>query len=280
MLEILLVVIIGAAIIYALKDLILGLIGIAAIVAAVVFLGPPILTFILQLLALVLPFLPYLIGGILVLVGGILVLALVGYISNRIKYGSRIAELNSLGIVDQSYFSKDTNALQQMGKAQATADGYIISSKFYSNLTWRIGQTHILSQDGISDYCCRCASNFQANYLSPLLTYLCEKEVLFLFPLRNNAYCYLSRTFVEKCEDLFDKEGAATHQELVHIFELSPVTTALRQESNNLVAFILEYLLSSGKAEKIWLSDSGEDLYVSKNSKSDSKLVRHEISLD
>lgn len=288
----LVLIIVGIILFIALLPYIVAIAIIAGVIALIIFLVPKIWAFckpflvsviwpflrsvpsyIFLLLKWIFPFLPYILGGILVLSLGV-------YISNRIKYGAKIAELNRRGIEISSYFGTDAEALVRIGEAKATADGYIISSKFYRSMTGGISQAKILSQDEIRDYCLRYANKFQVLYLQPLLAYLYQQKACFPFPGENNAHSYLSQGFVRECTDLFEKEGAATRKDLIRVFENSPVTDALRQEGSGLATFILDYLVLSGQAEKIKLSNSGENLYVTKNLQSGSKLVRREISID
>lgn len=224
-------------IIYALKGLMFALIGLAVIIAAVVFLGPPIWNFLKPFLisalsaiwsflksvpSFVLPFLKWVIPFLPYVLGAILVLALVVYIYNRIRYGAKIAELNRLGIESQSYFAEDVDALKKIGAAEVTEDGHIISRIFCRHVTSELQRRKVLHEDDIQNCCFSCAPRFQAMYLLPLLSYLGQQEVLFPFPDVDNPHSYLSQPFVKKCEELFEKEGAATRRELINICENFP----------------------------------------------------------
>lgn len=249
----------------ALKDIILGILGIGIIIAAVIFLGPLVLAWLPLLLVIFVA---------LVVLGGMITLL------ERWKYRSKLKELNKHGMDKITVSSDAWQKPEELGLVEIIPAGYVVSVAFYKKVMNQIGRTSTLTRDGFERYCVKCAKQFQIVYIGPFLEFLQKKNLLLPFSLSDGETYYLSKPFVTDCKNLFLKEGAATEEEFTQVCADADIAHELRQENRRLAAYILKHMLSCGEIQKVELSDLGDSLYVAKNQSRDSKMTRREISLD
>lgn len=260
------------AIFDALKDVILGILGIGIIVAAIVFLGPVILS----ALPVLLSFLPW----IFAILAGLFILGCIISLFEKAKYRSQLEWLRKRGIDKISASSEEWSRPKELGFVETTSSGYVISTSFYKKVVEKIGRKSALTQNEVSICCAQSAPQFQIIYFVPLFDFLCAKNSLVPFTASKGETLYLSEPFVKKCEKLFLNEGAATQNEFALICKNSFATQEFQQKSQELAASILRHMLSSGEVQEIDLPDLGEKLYVATKQQSNSKMTRREINLN
>lgn len=256
----------------ALGEIILGIIGIAIIIAAIVFLGP----IILRLLSHLPKFLPW----ILIILAGLFVLGCIITLAEKLRYRAQLERLDQLGIDKIGSAPETWKKKSELGLVETTSSGYVISISFYKKVINHIGRTSTLTMCEFEQHCVTCASQFQVSFAPPLLEFLQKKELLFQFSLSNGETCLLSKSIMERCEDLFLKEGAATEDEFVQICERTGLLDEFPQDGRRFVAFFFAHMLSCGKVQKVELNDLGDCLYVAKTQRQNSNMVRREISID
>ena len=249
----------------ALKNLILGILGVAIIIAAVVFLGP-----------IALGALPV----ILVILAALFLLGCIMSIWTRLKYGPQLRKLDQSGIVKLTNSPEDWEEADRLGLVKVTGSGYVVSNRFCKNVTKKADRKRVVTMDTFGECCQRVAPAFQPNCAAPLLEYMVDQGIL--VPLRNykGQPQYLSQGIVKKCERLLEAEGAATESEFSTICKSAHICFGFRVEPELIAAVVLKHLEGQGAVHKVRLTDLNEDLFVSNTVKSDSKMVRREISMD
>lgn len=279
MLEILILVVVicvvigvAKAIFSALKEVLLGILGIGIIIAAIVFLGPVILS--------VLPLLLSLLPWIFAILVGLFILGCIISLFEKAKYLPQLEWLRKRGIDKISAASEDWSRPSELGLVETTSNGYVVSTPFYRKVVGKIGRESALTRNEVARYCSQSAAQFQLIYLDPLLDFLCAKNALVPFTTSKGEILYLSESFLKECKNLFLNEGAATQDEFAQICKNSFVMQEFQQEIEGLAAFILELMLSSEEVQEIYLPDLGEQLYVATKQQSNSKMTRREINLD
>ena len=260
----------------AIGDIILGLIGIAAIVAAVIFLGPPVLSLLGTLIGL----LPVVLPWVVIIFIGLFILGLLIQIVNKIRYGAQMKTLNQRGMDTFSGPIENWNELRKIHQVDFTTSGHLISVAFLKKLTVKLSSVTNLPRSQLISYCQQCAPQFQTVFITPLINYLWAQQLLLPLSLGSGETSYLTQPFVDRCEKLFLSEGAATKKEFAEICASSPATGELRKDSGALAGAILERMLNAGTVEKVHLEELGNDLYVSKKRSIPMKMVCREISLD
>lgn len=256
-------------IVRALLPVILGVIIIAVVAAVIISFGPMILSLILSLLPILLVIL-----AVLFLLGCVITLV------EKCRYRSQLKKLNQFGILKLESAPADWKKLNNLGWVEIIPSGYVISIKFYKDILKHIEPVSTLTLSQFEQYCLSCAKQFQLIFVAPVLDFLQRKEFIFKFQLNNGELCLLTRAIMNKFEDLFSREGAATKNEFIQICEHSGLLYQLPQNGQGFVPFFLKYMIAHDKIQKVELSELGEYLYVSKNPCKDSKLIRREISLD
>lgn len=260
------------AVIDALGKIILGIIGIALIIAAIVFLGPPLLK--------LLSFFPKLLPWILVILAVLIVLGSIATFLEKRHYRAELKRLDELGIDSAGSVSNDWEKMKRSGLIEVTSSGYAVSISFYKRVIKRIGQTTILSIAEFKEHCSSCAIRFQESLTTPLLKFLYEKSLLFQFSLSNGQVYILSKSFMDRCESLFLTTGAATECEFEQICNQANLLCKFPLESRNFARFFLNYLISCNKIYTVDLDGSNDRLYIAKKQQQDSSFVRREITLD
>ena len=256
----------------AVGEIILGIIGIALIIAAIVFLGPIILG--------LLPHLLKLIPWILLILAVLFVLGCIFALVEKRRYRSHMKRLDQLGIDQMDDATEDWKRMDDLGMVETTASGYVVSISFYKNVIKHIGQEPVLTMDEFKQHCAACASQFQVSLVTPFLEFLQKKKLLYQFHLSSGEVRILSKAMMKQCADLFLKEGAATEDQFARICENAGLFHEFPKDGQRLVCLYLDEMVSCGKFEKVQLNKAGVYLYKSKEQRPDSNLVRREISLD
>ena len=267
----------------AFKEVILGILGLAIIIAAVVFLGPIILSALPVLWGGLVSLVPIILSAlpvILLVLAALFILGCIGSFIEKQKYRSQLKWLEKRGIENISASQVDWSKPAELGYVETTAAGYVISTAFCKRIINKIGRTGTLTQSAFGEYCTQSADQFQMQYIYPLLMFMQKKGMLFPFSTSSSETYYLSEPFVSDCKKLLLTEGAATKDEFTQLCRTSDVTRELHKESNALAIFILNLMLSQSEVEEIELSESGDQLYVAKNQTASSKMTRREVSLD
>lgn len=249
----------------AFKDIILGILGIVIIIAAIAFLGP-----------LVLAALPL----ILMVLVALFILGCIISFWTKLKYGSQLRGLDRIGIAKISGSSDDWKQPKDLGFVVITSSGYVISNRFRKCVTEKTDQRKIVTVDTFRECCLQVAPSFQPDNTAPLLRYMESQN--FLVPLQEyrQEKRYLSHGIVYNCARLLETEGAATKAEFSAICKASPVCSNIPVNPEIIASTILNYMVTQGDAHKVELSDLNENLFVSNKAKSNSKMVRREISMD
>ena len=260
------------AVLNAVGEVILGIVGIAVIVAAIVFLGP--------ILLKLLSYLPKLIPWILIILAALIVLGCAVTLVEKRRYRPQLDRLDHLGIDRMDSALEDWKKMSELGLVETTSTGYAISISFYKRVISKIGQAPTLTVEEFEQDCATCADCFQAAFSSPLLEFLQRKALLFEFPLYNGETILVSKPFMKSCEDLFLKEGAATEDEFAQMCGRAGLLRVFPQDGRQFVSFFLAHMLSCGKVKKVALDELGDFLYVAENQRQDSNMVRREINLD
>lgn len=260
----------------ALKDIILGILGIGIIVAAVVFLGPILLSIVGAFGPIVLSALPV----IPVILIALFILGCIISFCEKLKYASQSRELNRIGMKKISGSLEVWKKLEKLRLVEITDSGYVISDRFYKRIIKKTNQEKIVTVDTFQDYCLQAASSFQADNTISLLNHMKSQGFLVLLQEGGLKKRYLSQRITKECEHLFELEGAATESEFSAICEASSICSEISVKPEILAKTILNHAVSQGTAHKVDLSDLDRELFVSDKSKSSSKLVRREISLD
>ena len=249
----------------ALKDVILGILGIGIIVAAVIFLGP-----------IVLSALPI----IIVILIALFILGCIISLFQKLKYGSQIKELDQVGIKKLSEPIDVWKTPKKLGLVEVTASGYVISSQFYKRIIKKFNQEAIVTDDTFQKHCLQVATSFQVDNATPLLNHMRSQGLLVLLQENGPENRYLSQQIVMDCERVFELEGAATESEFSAICKTMPICSKIPVKAEILAKTILNHVVAQGVSHKVELPDLGEELFVSDKSKDNSKLVRREISLN
>lgn len=249
----------------ALKDVVLGILGIAILIAAIVFLGPVILS----ALPVLLPVL-----------AALFVLGCIISFVEKLKYGSQLRELHKIGMKKVSGSMDVWEKPEQLGLVEITASGYVISSRFRKRVAEKVDHAKIVTIDTFHKCCLQAASSFQIDDTAPLLHHMKDQGIL--VPLQEDGWekRYLSQQTTRECERLFELEGAATESEFSAICEAVPICSEFSVRPETLARAILSHAVSQGAAHKVELPDLDGELFVSNRDNENSKLVRREISLD
>lgn len=253
------------AIFDALKDVLLGILGIGIIIAAVVFLGP-----------LFLKALPW----ILVIGIGLLVLGGVISVYERQKYKIQLQELDWYGIEQISYAPEAVGRLEKWKLVETTASGYVISASFCRRLCNTLNGMPALREQEIIACCFQCARQFREIYHNQLIEYFQKKGFLVPFSASNGQVYYFPEGFLRRFEELLIREGAATKTEFSQVCKEAGLSAGIREKDDIVAEFILNNMASRQKAKKVELTELGECLYVSQKQRKDSKMTREEITLD
>ena len=253
------------AIFDALKDVLLGILGIGLMIAAVVFLGP-----------LFLKALPW----ILVIGIGLLVLGGIIFAYERQKYKRQLQELDRYGIEQISYDPEAVERLEKWKLVETTASGYVISASFCQRLRNILNGRKALREQELTACCFQCARQFRGIYIAPLIEYFQKKGFLVPFFAADGQVYYFSEGFLRRFEELLIQEGAATKAEFSQACNGAGLSPEIREKDEVVAAFILNHMASRQKAKKVELTELGECLYVSQKQRKDSKMTREEITLD
>ena len=249
----------------ALKDVILGILGIGIIIAAIVFLGP-----------IVLSVWPVIIAVLVAL----FILGCIISFFQKLKYGKQVKELDQIGMKKLSESSSAWEEPKKLGLVEMTASGYVISSRFYKRIIQELNKEMIVTADIFQKHCLRSAASFQTENTTPRLNHMRSQDVLVLLQENGIRKRYLSQKAALDCEHVFELEGAATETEFSAICETMSICSKISVKPEILAKTILNYAVAKKVAHKVELPELGEELFVSDKSKSNSKLVRREISLD
>lgn len=170
--------------------------------------------------------------------------------------------------------------IKENGYAESFLSDYFISIKFYEKVVHCLEQNQKMSQTEFQNCCIDFAPQFSVKYTDLFVKFLQDKKLLLSFPLPNEGkYYYISASAVQKCEQMFEKEGAATADTFAEICEGLLNDPSLHKKCFPLAKLILENMHSRNMLHKVDPKE-GEVLYVSKNPREDSKMVRREISMD
>ena len=265
-----------ATLLRSLGEFLLGIMGIGIILAVVVFLGPLIWGVVTKLFYLVLDFLPL----TLVLVVGLAVLGFILEAAEKRKYRVQSQRIDQLGIEKIEGNTDLWKKMESLKLVELTAHGYAVSTAFYKKIVNSLENEYVLSQKGLEQHCVSCARQFQTSYLPHFSDFLQKKLVIFEFRSSSGESHFLSQAMMHRCENLFSYEGAATVGELLEAFRCAGILQYFPKDEKRITEFILSALLHQGKAQKIELDHLGEILYVSKQKRDDSKMVRREITVD
>lgn len=249
----------------ALRDLLLGIVGIIIIIAAICILGP-----------IVIGFLP-------IILGILIPLCVISYIYAKQKHHSRIKWLNARGIEQIPNTMGNLDAWKDaadMGFAILAEEGYVISPKFRNQVMKKAEHHGVFMCATFQQFCAQSANAFQSVYMRPFLSFLMKEEQVFPIALSNGETIYISPSFVAQCRELFEKEGAATMAEFSQCCEELVAPHGFRQYSWGLAEFIISKMLSAEEIQSVDLPDQGECLYVAKKQRADSKMTKVEITLD
>ncbi len=216
---------------------------------------------------------------ILAFIGICLVISCVSSLLRRLRLSKTVRGLRKRGIDKIDLTSEEKSELRKFGSVTLTEDGCLISTLFYEDLVPRISGEDHMTTDMLKAYCFQNAEQFQTAYLSSLLAHLCSDRKLISMAGNDGEASYLSVPFVERCETLLEGKGAATRQELIQLYETSPVTRALCQDAGPLADLVLNRMLSDGAVDKVKLDKGRGDLYVVKNPPTDCEMTRRVVEL-
>lgn len=178
-------------------------------------------------------------------------------------------------------FDQDTSTFLAMSEGVPLQSGYVMSTKFRDRMLSSINQKRILTEAEFQKCCRDAAPHFQKDYADALVNYFTDRENLLEVSYDGP---YLSIGMVKDCEQILNREGAATEVEFAELCGQS-VASWLDEQRDEVAEAVLSNMVSCGRAKKVTRTEDstgtqGRFLYVSNIPSADCRMTKREISLD
>lgn len=199
----------------------------------------------------------------------------------RTKVRKFVMWIDSVGITEKSTVpasQKILSSAERHGSITILDSGHILSTDFCNRVLHWLEQPMAVSKEVIQSGCLQLSPNFQSAYSEVLLNYL--SDIGKLLHISGTEVIYFSNSLKDMYIALFKKKGGATENEFANICTALDTGSTISPDPHAVAVTILDYLVSTGVAEKVELKEKDEILFKCTRITADSEFVRREISLD